>query len=89
MVNRRMARDTYQFTVMMLAVSAVLDVVQVVTGFFAKQSQRLRTSHMKLLLASGFVALHASSNVRLRTLSYLLANVTDCKSNRISDGTYC
>lgn len=46
---------------MMLAVTAVLDIVQIVSSFLAEKSELLSASHVKLLLAAGFVALHAGT----------------------------
>lgn len=43
---------TYQFTIMMLTIAAVLDVVQIIAGFLAKQTQLLGARHVKLLLAA-------------------------------------
>lgn len=37
---------------MVLAVTAILDVVQVVTRFFAEQAETLRTGHVELLFTS-------------------------------------
>lgn len=48
-----------QLGVVVLAVAAVLDVVQVVARLLAQQPQRLRARHVELLLAAGPVALHA------------------------------
>lgn len=61
---------------MMLAVPAVLDVVQIVASFLAEQPQLLGARHVKLLLATGFVTLHAGSRRRTRTFAHLLADVT-------------
>lgn len=44
---------------MMLAVAAVLYVVQIVASFLAEQPQLLGARHVELLLAAGLVALHA------------------------------
>lgn len=43
---------THQFAVVMLAISAVLHVIQVISSFLAEQPQLLRTCHVKLLLAA-------------------------------------
>lgn len=51
----------FQFTVMMLTVSAVLHVVQIVSCFLAEQTKLLGACNMELLLATGFVALHTGS----------------------------
>lgn len=37
---------------MMLAIAAVLDVVQIIAGFLAEQTQLLGARHVKLLLAA-------------------------------------
>lgn len=56
--------DAHQFTVMMLTVAAILDIIQIVAGLFAQQPVLLCTSYVKLLSAAGFVALHARSTGR-------------------------
>lgn len=61
---------------MMLAVPAVLDVVQIVASFLTEQPQLLGARHVKLLLATGFVTLHAGTRRRTRTFAHLLADVT-------------
>lgn len=48
----RVKYTTHQFTVVMLAISAVLYVIQVIPSFLAQQTQLLRTRHVKLLLAA-------------------------------------
>lgn len=59
--NRLDVATLFQFTIMMLTVPAVLDVVQVVASFLAEQPQLLGARHVELLLATGFVTLHAGS----------------------------
>lgn len=54
-----------QFTVMMLAISTVLDIVQIVSSFFAKQATSLGACYMELLLTSRFIALHACTGCSL------------------------
>lgn len=61
---------------MMLAVAAVLDVVQIVASFLAEQTQLLGAGHVELLLATGFVALHAGTRRRARAFAHFLADVT-------------
>lgn len=61
---------------MMLAVAAVLDVVQIVAGFLAEQPQLLGARHVKLLLAAGLVALHAGTRRRTGAFAHFLADVT-------------
>lgn len=67
---------TYQFTIMMLAVSTILDIVQVISCLFTQQSQLLSTSHVELLLTSGLIALHTSPNSRFSFFASFMANVT-------------
>lgn len=69
----------HQFAVVVLAVAAVLDVVQVVAGLLAQQTQLLGTGHVELLLAARLVALHARAHGRLGPLVQLLANVARCE----------
>lgn len=54
--------SAYQFAVVMLTVSAVLDVVQVVTSLLTQQAQLLSTRHVKLLFTSGLITLHARTS---------------------------
>lgn len=61
---------------MMLAVAAVLDIVQIVAGFLTEQPQLLGTRHVELLLTARLVALHAGTCSRTRPLAHLLADVT-------------
>lgn len=61
---------------MMLAIAAVLDVVQIIAGFLAEQTQLLSARHVELLLAAGLVTLHAGARRRTRTLAHLLTDVT-------------
>lgn len=60
---------------MMLAVPAVLDIVQIVARFLTEQSKLLGTRDVELLLATGFVALHTGARRRSRSFAHLLANV--------------
>lgn len=64
---------------MVLAITAIFDVVQIVAGLFAQQAKRLGTCHMELLLATGLVALHAGADMRLRAFTQICAYVADCK----------
>lgn len=50
---------------MVLAVAAVLDVVQVVACLLAQQTQLLGTGHVELLLTARLVALHTRAHRRL------------------------
>lgn len=59
--NRFYVAAFFQFTIMVLAVSAVLDIVQIVAGLLAEESELLGACHVELLLATGLVALHARS----------------------------
>lgn len=59
----------FQFTIMMLAISAILDVIQIVPCFLAKQSKLLSTCHVELLFATRLVALHTSTCCRARSFS--------------------
>lgn len=61
---------------MVLAIAAVLDVVQIIAGLLAKQAQTLGTGDVKLLLTTGLVALHTRPNGGVRRLPFLLTNVT-------------
>lgn len=60
----------------MLAVAAVLDVVQIVAGLLTEQPQALGTGHMKLLLAVRLIALHTGPNIGPVRLPNLKANIT-------------
>lgn len=70
---------SHQFTVVMLTVPTVFNVVQVVAGLLAQQTKRLGTRHMELLFAARFVALHTRSGGRTRWFTILRANVTRYK----------
>lgn len=76
LLSQSLKLDAYQFAVVILTVSAVLDVVQIVAGLLAKQAQLLSAGHVKLLFATGFVALHAGTGCRLRTFSAIRTDVT-------------
>jgi hypothetical protein len=67
---------TYQLAVVVLTITTILHVVQIVPGFFTKQSQTLSTSYVKLLLATCFIALHTRTNCRTRRFSLFLTYVT-------------
>ena len=54
----------YQFRIVMLAVAAVFDIVHIVSGLFAQQAQSLGAGHVEMLLAAGFVTLHARAKFR-------------------------
>ena len=71
---------TYNFLVVVIAVSAVLDVVLVVAGLFAQQPGQLRTSHMEARFTALPVAVHASTRRRLARAAIVLANVTRLKT---------
>lgn len=75
-------RHNYQFAVMMLTVAAVFDIVQIVAGLLAEQTQSLSACHVKLLLTSWFIALHARANIRLIRFAHLLANVANFPSRK-------
>lgn len=66
---------TNQFTIMMLAISAVLYVVQIIASLLAEQSQTLGAGHVKLLLAVGLVALHTGTDIGTIRFPDLQANV--------------
>lgn len=76
--RRRFCLVTYQLAVMMLTVAAVLDVVQIVARLLAQQAELLGAGDVKLLLTSGFVALHARTGRRPRPFPQLLAYVAGC-----------
>ena len=73
-------RTTYNFLVVVVAVSAVLDVVLVVAGLLAQQAGQLRTRHMEARFTALPVAVHASSRRRLARAAVVLANVTRLKT---------
>lgn len=66
----------FQFAVMMLAVAAVLDIVQVIAGLLTQQAQALGTRDMELLLTVRLVALHTSAHSSPMRFAQVLANVT-------------
>ena len=76
----RMKDDTYDPLVMIVAVAAVLDVVRIIAGFFAKQPGPLSTGDVKTLLATGLVALHASARRGSALAALVFAEVTDLQN---------
>lgn len=62
---------------MVLAVAAVLDVVEIIAGLFAEQAELLGTGYVELLLAPGFIALHAGAHAGAAPFAHVLANVTN------------
>lgn len=60
---------------MMLAISTVLNVVQIIASLLAEQAQTLGAGNMKLLLAIGLVALHAGTDISTIRFADLQANV--------------
>lgn len=61
---------------MVLAVAAILDVVQIVAGLFAKEAEGLRAGHVELLLATGLIALHAGAHLGSTTFAGFFTNIT-------------
>lgn len=64
---------------MVLAVAAVLDIVQIVACLLAQQTQLLGTGHVELLTTARLVALHTRTHGRFGPLGHLVANVARCK----------
>lgn len=59
----------FQFTIMVLAVPAVLYVIQIISCFLAEKSELLSASYMELLFTACFVALHTGTCCRAGTFS--------------------
>lgn len=78
-ITKNTQRHTNQFTVVMLAVAAVLNIVQIVASLLAEQAQALGAGHMELLLAIGLITLHAGSDIGTIWLPDFQANVAGCK----------
>lgn len=51
-MKRLLKISTHQFTVVMLAVAAVLYIVQIIACFLTKEAQALCTGHVELLFAT-------------------------------------
>lgn len=60
----------------MTAIPAVLDVIHVIAGLFAEQSGRLSASHVEVLFAALFVALHTRAELGLGLSTLLFAQGT-------------
>lgn len=74
--RERTLRPTHQFTVVMLTVAAVLDIVQVIASLFTQKTQLLCTCHVELLLASRLITLHACTSSCLRSFPAIGTDVT-------------
>lgn len=59
----------------MLAVAAILHVIQIIACLLAEQAETLGACDMELLLAVRFVALHAGAKIGTIRFSNLQANV--------------
>lgn len=53
---------SYNFSIMMMTITAVFHVIHIIASFFAEKSHRLSTGNMERLPAASFVALHTRTN---------------------------
>ena len=67
--------ETYNFLVVVLAVTAVLDVVLVVARLFTQKAGQLGARHVEALFTALPVAVHARARRRLARAAGALANV--------------
>lgn len=72
----------FQFTIMMLAIATVFDIVQIVAGLLTQQAQTLGTCHMELLFTIGFIALHTGADSGAMGLAHFLANIAVWKGEK-------
>ena len=73
--------ETYNFLVVVFAVTAVLDVVLVVARLFTQKAGQLSARHVEALFTALPVAVHARARRRLVRTARAFANVARLKDN--------
>ena len=75
-LKRWLTKYTYNSLIMVLAVTAISDIIHIISRFFAQKSGTLCTRDMKSLFTSGTIARHARTGRGPALAPLLLAQVT-------------
>lgn len=65
----------------MLAIPAILDIINIASCLFTQQTHRLSTRHVKVIFTTRLVAVHTRSDLGFGLLSLTFADVTDLEND--------